>query len=105
MNMNKRATIKQVAKAAGVSTQTVSRVINDRPDVSSETRERIQQIILEMDYRPSELARSLIQQRSFYPGSGHGRIEIFWPITNLERDHQHGRGIEVRTSVGRTPPF
>ena len=68
MNTNKRATIKQVAKAAGVSTQTVSRVINDRPDVSSETRGRIQQVIVELDYQPSALARSLIQQRSFTLG-------------------------------------
>ncbi len=68
MNTNKRATIKQVAKAAGVSTQTVSRVINDRPDVSPDTRERIQQVIVEMDYQPSALARSLIQQRSYTLG-------------------------------------
>jgi LacI family transcriptional regulator len=68
MNTNKRATIKQVAKVAGVSTQTVSRVINDRPDVSPETRQRIQQIILEMKYQPSALARSLIQQRSYTLG-------------------------------------
>lgn len=60
MNTNKRVTIKQVAKAAGVSTQTVSRVINDRPDVAPETRERIQRVIEEMDYHPSALARSLI---------------------------------------------
>jgi LacI family transcriptional regulator len=68
MSSNKRATIKNVAKAAGVSTQTVSRVINDRPDVSPETRERIQQIIEDMDYQPSALARSLIQQRSYTLG-------------------------------------
>jgi LacI family transcriptional regulator len=68
MNMNKRSTIKQVAKAAGVSTQTVSRVINDRPDVAPETREHIQQIIQELGYQPSALARSLIQQRSYTLG-------------------------------------
>ncbi len=68
MNTSKRPTIKQVAKAAGVSTQTVSRVINDRPDVSPETRGRIQQVIDELDYRPSALARSLIQQRSYTLG-------------------------------------
>jgi len=68
MNTIKRATIKQVAKAAGVSTQTVSRVINNRPDVSPETRERIHQIIEELDYQPSALARSLIQQRSYTLG-------------------------------------
>jgi len=63
-----RTTIKEVAAAAGVSTQTVSRVVNNRPDVSDETRERIQKIIEDLDYRPSALARSLIQQRSYTLG-------------------------------------
>jgi len=65
---HKRPTIKQVATAAGVSTQTVSRVMNDRPDVSAETRERVQKIIGDMGYMPSALARSLIQQRSYTLG-------------------------------------
>jgi LacI family transcriptional regulator len=68
MSSSKRATIKHVAKAAGVSTQTVSRVINDRPDVSPETRVRIQQIIEDLDFQPSALARSLIQRRSYTLG-------------------------------------
>jgi LacI family transcriptional regulator len=59
-----RATIKEVAAAAGVSTQTVSRVINDRPDVSPDTRKRVQDIIDRLGYQPSALARSLIRQRS-----------------------------------------
>ncbi len=83
MNMNKRATIKQVAKAAGVSTQTVSRVINDRPDVSPETRERIQQIILDLDYQPSALARSLIQQRSFTLGVVTAGLKYIGPSRTL----------------------
>jgi DNA-binding LacI/PurR family transcriptional regulator len=61
---NVRATIKEVASAAGVSTQTVSRVINERPDVSPETRKRVQEVIKELSYQPSALARSLISQRS-----------------------------------------
>src|SRR5574339_377780 len=68
MHLNRRPTIKQVARAAGVSTQTVSRVINDRPDVAPETRERILKTIDELGYRPSALARSLIQQRSYTLG-------------------------------------
>jgi LacI family transcriptional regulator len=63
-----RATIKQVASSAGVSTQTVSRVINERPDVSPETRKRVQDVISKMGYQPSALARSLINQRSFTLG-------------------------------------
>src|SRR5574342_203269 len=68
MNANRRPTIKQVAKVAGVSTQTVSRVINDRPDVALETRTRVRLVIDELGYQPSALARSLIQQRSYTLG-------------------------------------
>ena len=63
-----RSTIRQVASAAGVSTQTVSRVLNERPDVSAETRERVQNVIDRLGYRPSALARSLIRQRSYTLG-------------------------------------
>jgi LacI family transcriptional regulator len=65
---SKRKTIKEVATAAGVSTQTVSRVINNRPDVAPETRLRVQEIIQKSGYQPSALARSLIQQRSYILG-------------------------------------
>src|SRR5512143_1672391 len=63
-----RATIREVASAAGVSTQSVSRVINERPDVSPETRRRVQTVIDRLAYRPSALARSLIRQRSYTLG-------------------------------------
>ncbi len=83
MNTNKRATIKQVAKEAGVSTQTVSRVINDRPDVSPETRERILQIITDLNYQPSALARSLIQQRSYTLGVVTAGLKYIGPSRTL----------------------
>ena len=83
MNTNKRATIKQVAKAAGVSTQTVSRVINDRPDVAPETRRRIQQVIEELNYQPSALARSLIQQRSYTLGVVTAGLKYIGPSRTL----------------------
>jgi DNA-binding LacI/PurR family transcriptional regulator len=83
MNQNKRATIKQVAKLAGVSTQTVSRVINDRPDVAPETRERVQQVIEELKYQPSALARSLIQQRSFTLGVVTAGLKFIGPSRTL----------------------
>ena len=63
-----RATIKEVASVARVSTQTVSRVINERPDVAPETRKRVQEVIKELSYRPSALARSLSSQRSYTLG-------------------------------------
>lgn len=83
MNVNKRPTIKQVAKAAGISTQTVSRVINNRPDVAPETRKRIQQVIEELGYQPSALARSLIQQRSYTLGVVTAGLKYIGPSRTL----------------------
>ena len=60
----KRATIKDVAAAAGVSYQTVSRVINDQPGVIEATRERVLQAIEMLGYRPSLAARSLPRRRT-----------------------------------------
>lgn len=63
--MKQRVTIRDVAAAAGVSHQTVSRVINHRPDVAEATRRRVSAIIEELNYQPSAIARSLIRQRSY----------------------------------------
>jgi LacI family transcriptional regulator len=78
-----RATIKEVASSAGVSTQTVSRVINNRPDVSPETRKRVQGIIDDLDYQPSALARSLIRQRSNTLGVVTAGLQLFGPSRTL----------------------
>ncbi len=59
-----KVTIKDVAQAAGVSTQTVSRVINSRPDVSPDTRSRVQQVVNELGYSPNVIARSLSRGRT-----------------------------------------
>src|SRR5512140_573228 len=78
-----RATIKGVASEAGVSTQTVSRVINGRPDVSHETRQRVQGAIERMRYQPSALARSLIQQRSYTLGVVTAGLKYIGPSRTL----------------------
>jgi len=59
-----RVTIKEIAAMTGVSTQTVSRVINNRPDVSPETRRSVEAAIAEHGFQPSAVARSLVQRRS-----------------------------------------
>lgn len=53
------ATIKDVAQRAGVSTATVSRALTGSSPVSDEVRDRVQQVVAELDYRPNGLARSL----------------------------------------------
>jgi len=81
---SKRPTIKEVAAAAGVSTQTVSRVVNSRPDVSDSTRQRVQQVINELGYQPSALARSLIQQRSYTLGVVTAGLQFVGPSRTLK---------------------
>jgi DNA-binding LacI/PurR family transcriptional regulator len=54
-----QVTIADVAEAAGVSVSTVSRIINDKPDVSEKTRIRVEQVIEELGYRPHAVARRL----------------------------------------------
>ena len=60
----RRATIRDVARAAGVSHQTVSRVINSEDTVAAETRERVRHAIRELEYVPSAIARSLSSDRT-----------------------------------------
>ncbi len=52
-------TIKDVAKAAGVAASTVSRVIADNPRISQKTKEKVLQVMKEMDFYPNAIARSL----------------------------------------------
>jgi LacI family transcriptional regulator len=57
-------TIKDVARLSGVSSMTVSRVINGSERVSPETRQRVESAIAELGYVPSRLARGLIRQKT-----------------------------------------
>lgn len=57
-------TIKDIAKAANVSKAAVSYVINDKPGVSEETRQKILRIMKEMNFRPNATARGLAGQKT-----------------------------------------
>ena len=62
--MARRITIKDIAREAGVSAQTVSRAINDKGEIRPETRARILRIADQLGYRPNSVARSLATQRT-----------------------------------------
>jgi DNA-binding LacI/PurR family transcriptional regulator len=66
---SRRLTIRDVARLAGVSIVTVSRVLNDRPDVAPDTRERIQSVIADLGWVPAAAARAL-------PKGGHPTIGV-----------------------------
>lgn len=57
-------TIKDVAKKAGVSISTVSRVVNDSKPVSPSIRDRVEKVIEETGYEPNPVARSLVMRKS-----------------------------------------
>src|SRR5256885_8180980 len=58
------AIMHDVARLAGVSHQTVSRVLNDHPNVREQTRLRVRAAIAELGYRPNSTARALATGRS-----------------------------------------
>jgi LacI family transcriptional regulator len=88
VDKSRRITMIDVAKAAGVSHQTVSRVINHDPRVAPETRQRVTTVIEALHYRPSRLARSLATRQSrtlaviTYDLSYYGPTQM---VINIER--------------------
>ena len=71
-------TIKDIARQCGVSVSTVSRVLNDRPDVSPENRRKVLSAIQRSNYIPNNTARDLVKTKSdvrrHRPG-GAGRVQ------------------------------
>ena len=72
-----------VAKLAGVSHQTVSRVINGSPQVRAATRERVLAAMRELDYRPNSAARALVTGRSQTLGVVSFDTTLFGPASTL----------------------
>ncbi len=77
--MVNKITLYDIARKAGVSSQTVSRVINNRPDVSRATRRRVQDIIDSLGYQPNAIARSLSTQRTRMIGAIIGSLDRYGP--------------------------
>lgn len=68
MVISRRATIIDIARAAGVSPKTVSRVLNDEPHVKVAVRDKVKAIAQELNYHPNVNAQGLISRRSYLIG-------------------------------------
>ncbi|KAF1021537.1 MAG: HTH-type transcriptional regulator KdgR [Paracidovorax wautersii] len=91
------ASIKDVARLAGVSTSTVSRVLGHPETVSEELRTRVQQTIAELGYRPNLAARRLRQQRASVIGLivADIRNPFFTDISRAVEDVAYAHGLRV----------
>ncbi|MGH2944770.1 MAG: LacI family DNA-binding transcriptional regulator [Solirubrobacteraceae bacterium] len=72
-----------VAKLAGVSQQTVSRVLNDSPHVRSDTRQRVLDAMRKLEYRPNSVARALVTGRSKTLGVVSFDTTLYGPASTL----------------------
>ncbi len=95
------AVMNDVARLAGVSHQTVSRVLNNHPSVRDETRERVLQAVRQLNYRPNALARGLAGRRSRVIGVVSFDTILYGPAATLlgvERAARRaGYGISIVT--------
>jgi LacI family transcriptional regulator len=82
---NGKPTINDVARLAGVSKKTVSRVINNSPLLNDETRERVASVIRDLGYVPNPQARALALRRNFLVGLIHDN-----PNAQMVLNVQHG---------------
>ena len=78
-----KLTVEQIAKLSGVSRSTVSRVINNHPNVKPEVRQRVTEVIAETGYHPNPAARSLASRRSGIIGLV---ISVLMNCENFQKD-------------------
>ncbi len=88
-----------VARLAGVSHQTVSRVLNDSPHVKEQTRDRVLAAIRELDYHPNSAARALVTRRSKTLGVVSFDTTLYGPASMLYGIEQAARSAGYFVSI------
>ena len=91
--------IRDVARLAGVSYQTVSRVLNAHPSIKESTRERVESAIAELGYRPNEAARTLVTSRSRTIGILAALTVHYGPATAIAGVETAAREAGYRVSI------
>lgn len=103
--------IRDVAQLAGVSHQTVSRVLNDHPNVRERTRLKVLTAVREMGYRPNHLARALATGRSGTVGvvtlnsALYGPTSMLYAVEEAAREAGFGISITSLRSIDRSSVF
>jgi DNA-binding LacI/PurR family transcriptional regulator len=92
-----------VARLAGVSHQTVSRVLNNHPNVRAETAQRVRAAIAELGYRPNRAARALVTGRSQLLGLVGLNTTLYGPASLLTAFEQAAASAGFAVSVGSVP--
>lgn len=75
--------IRDVARVAGVSHQTVSRVLNEHPSLRDSTKQRVLDVMQELQYRPNRAARALVTSRSRTIGILTARSAQYGPASSI----------------------
>ena len=91
--------IRDVAKRAGVSYQTVSRVLNNSPALREQTRARVLDAIDELGYRPNAAARALVTSRSNTIGVLSSQSALYGPTTSIQAIEVAARAAGYRLTV------
>ena len=81
-------TLKDISRRSGYSVTTVSRALNGFPDVTEETRRRIEAVAREMNYRPNQVARKLVSGRSGMVGLVLGGPAVGLRVRPFLRGHR-----------------
>lgn len=104
--VTRRVTIKSIAHAAGVSLATVSRALNNRPDIDPATRQRVLATARELGYHPSSLARSLVTRRTHTLGLAVRTLADMWvaEIVPAIEELARNAGYEVLLSTHYADP-
>lgn len=101
MNKNRNATLEDVARQAGVSYQTVSRVLNKSVNVAEKTRIRVEQAIEDLRYVPNRLAQQLVGKRTQTLGLVTTSLALHAPsqIAASVKKHAREAGYQVLISM------
>src|SRR5271170_2525060 len=86
------STIYDVADKAGVSISTVSRVLNNNPNVLEETRQKVMKVIAELEFKPNPIARGLVVKQT-------NVVEVFFSWFGADCDFRSYWYVEILNGV------